>query len=326
MNDTIVIAKNTGDPLLDNSTPLVTTKKKVSIALGAHSLRTRDLGPWKDDDWLVFGLNNLHRFVPRGHMWIQIHSPEYLANHPAYSKEDIGFYQTMNIPLFAQKHYPQWPTSIPMPKNELKKLFPRITWDSTMLYMAGLAVYMIRENWLPAPLNEGHTLEKRFGMWGLDMLDNYAKQGPNMGYLIGQAEAWGIEVVVPSQSGFFRRTWDYGYDEKEIGKRRSQLETRKTELGTSLQQLSVKSQSMTAELNSINQRIIATQAAIGENDYQLKNFVMEDDEVAPAVTMAEAAQRVERQIAAAKQNGQNGADVTALSLGNLAGNAVAMPD
>lgn len=290
MNDTTVIARVSGEGQVNGEHP-VKKKLEKSIALGAHSMRTRDLLPVNDDEWIIFGLNNLHRFIPRGHLWIQCHSPEYLAKHPAYSKEDITFYESMKIPLFTNKVYPQWPTSTRIPIERLQQKWPRINWDSSMCYMVGLSILMIEEGWFPGDLNDECVPAKRFGMWGLDMLDNYAKQGPNVAYLISYADHVGIEVVVPRQAGFFRRTWIYGFDEKAIGQRRSQIETRKVELNTSLQQLNAKAQGLTGELNNINQRIIALQAAMGENEYQLKNWVLEDDEVSPAETLKEATEK-----------------------------------
>jgi hypothetical protein len=267
-------------------------RQKRSIALCAHSQKTRDLAPITDDNWVIFGLNNLHRFVARGHLWIQIHSPEYLARHPAYSKEDIAFYESMQITLFAQKHYPQWPTSTPLPLERLRQRFPRIEWDSTMCYMVGLAVLMIEDGEFPGELGKVALPERRFGMWGLDMLDNYAQQGPNVGYLIGQAEAVGIEVVVPSGAGFFRRGYTYGFEEKAIGKRRTQLDTREAELTGLKQQVVAKSANLQNEINVINQRILALDGAIEENKYQRRNFVPEDDERAPAETFNEAQARL----------------------------------
>src|SRR3989442_3763710 len=124
-----------------------------SIALCAHSMRTRDLAPVNDEQWIIFGLNNLHRFIPKGHLWIQVHSPDYLAAHPAYSKEDVRFYETLQIPLYATQRWPQWPTSTPIPLDRLRARFPRVSWDSTMLYMVGLAILMIEDGHFPGDLD-----------------------------------------------------------------------------------------------------------------------------------------------------------------------------
>ncbi len=270
------------------------TLPEKSIALLAHSQRTRDLGPTHDPDWITFGLNNVHRFIPPMNIGMQIHTPEYLAAHPAYSKEDLRYYETCEIPIVAQRHYPQWPTSFPMPLgvkhrvgvvcpigctgDTLRHRFPRVPWTSTMAYMIGLAILWIEQSAFPESLGQQCRPARRFGLWGFDTLDDYSTQGPAAAYLIAEADHAGIECVVPQSSGFLREPFTYGFDSKKNALRRRQIDSRLAELQGVLRQLDQKIGARQGEMQQLMQRKIAYEAQISENQYQRKNWTFDFDE------------------------------------------------
>lgn len=287
------------------------TISEKSIALLAHSQRTRDMGPLHDPDWIIFGLNNIYRFVPPLHIAMQIHTPEYLAAHPAYSKEDIRYYETVKVPVVAQKRYPQWPTSFPMPigpkhnkfdpyairnatiyapadscplgcdGRNLRHRFPAVPWTSTMAYMMGLAVLWIEQGEFPESLGDQCRPARRFGLWGFDTLDDYSTQGPAAAYILAEAQRSGIEVVVPAASGFLKEPFTYGFEAKKNAMRRRQIDTRKAELMGARQQLAQKLGQKQQELAQLQQRLMVYDAQIQENDYQRRNWTIDFDDEDP---------------------------------------------
>ncbi len=278
-------------------------RTEKSIALVAHSQRTRDVGPWNNDDWFVLGLNNVHRFIPKIDALIQIHTPEYLGAHPAYSKEDMRLYEMTAVPVIAQKHYDQWPSSIALPLDRLQERYGKrhfggsdvgTPWVSTMTYMVGLAMLWIEEGEFPEPFREKFRPSKRFGMWGFDSLDDYKQQGPSVAFLCGLAYARGIEVVIPKASGFLRQPWLYGYEAKANGQRRRQIDTRKAEIEGGMKQLQQKLAGTQNALQQLQQRFIQMQSALAENQWQRENWTedFDDDDpsgVSPALAMSRVA-------------------------------------
>ena len=281
-----------------------------SIALLAHSQRTRDMGPTRDPDWVIFGLNNIYRFTPPLHVAMQIHTPDYLAAHPAYSKEDLRWLETFQGPIVAQKRYPQWPASFPMPMGpkhrvnrdtlrnapryepaascpegcdgkNIRHRFPRVPQTSTMGYMMELAIMWIEQGEFPGSLGEKCRPAARFGLWGFDTLDDYSTQGPQGAYLAAEADRAGIELVIPQASGFLREPFTYGYEAKKNALRRRQIDTRKAELMGAAQQLGAKAAQKQQELAQLQQRQLVYQAQLQENDYQRKNWTIDFDEDDP---------------------------------------------
>lgn len=252
-----------------------------SIALLAHSKRTLDLAPVRDPEWVTFGLNNIYRFVPAVNVAIQIHTPEYLAAHPAYSKEDLRYYETLkDTPVIAQQHFPAWPTSEPMPIARLQERFPRVPWTSTMAYMMGLAILWIEDGAFPGSLGEKCRPARRFGLWGFDTLDDYSTQGPAAAYLVAEADRAGIECVIPKASGFLRQPFLYGYEAKKNALRRRQIDTRIAELQQARQQLAAKLGQKQQEISQLQQRVLVYDAQILENQYQRKNWTVDFDDEA----------------------------------------------
>lgn len=267
-------------------------RQEKSIALVAHSQRTRDVGPWGNDDWFVLGLNNVHRFVPRIDCLIQIHTPEYLAAHPAYSKEDLALYETTKIPVIAQRHYDQWPSSIPMTLGALECRYGKnkpgnslgTPWVSTMTYMAGLAMLWIEEGEFPEPFRDRYKPARRFGMWGFDSLDDYAQQGPSVAFLAGIAYARDIEFIIPKASGFLRQPFLYGYEAKANALRRRQIDTRKAEIEGGLKQIKQKIDQRNSEMAQLQGRAMGMQAALAENEWQRVHWTEDFDDDSPAAT------------------------------------------
>lgn len=264
-------------------------RKQVGIAMVAHSLRTRDMAPFNSDEWIIFGLNNVQRYIPGGSLWCQIHSPEYLASHPAYTDEDRKFYETMQIPLFAQKHYAHWPTSIPLPVDALRARWPRMPWNSTMAWMLGVSLLMIEQGEFPAgtDLAQKAVPDKRVAFYGFDTLDDYSEQGAPMAYLVAAAElVLGVEVTIPKGSGFLRQPYLYGFEDKEARKRRTAALARREELKNLRKQIGGKAERIAAENNHLKLRMAALQGAEEENAYMLKNWLPEDLELQPLADQA----------------------------------------
>lgn len=262
--------------------------KRRGIALIGHSLRTRDMAPFdKRSGWAIFVMNTLWRHVPRVSFAIDMHRPDELGGPDTGTDErDIEWHRTTKTPIYAQKHYDEWPSSIALPigprhapavdaegrttypcpdgcdTTNLRHRFPRAVWTSTMCYMIGMSVMLIEQG----------QSEPRIGLWGIDLLDDYAYQGFGVAYLIAKAEAAGIEVVLPTGSGLFREPYLYGYEDHRNAARRTQLLARHAEL-TELKRMVEGNHSKAQEqLDEQAMMLHEVNAAITENEYEIRNI------------------------------------------------------
>ncbi len=240
-----------------------------SICLVGMSMRTMPVAPFKEvKEWSIFSLNNAHRFIPRQDLWSEMHSPEHVKKRKSFTDDDWKFLTTTKVPVFSKKHYDEWPTSVELPMARLEEMFPRMPWTSSMAYMLAVSAALIQDG-LYAP---------RIGIYGIDMLDDYSFQGPGFGYLIAKVENMGIQIVLPRGSAMFRQPFKYGYDEQELLRRETQLETRSQELKANIEQMSKEREELAAKVGRVDTVLNSLKGSLGENEYQRRNFLLGPNE------------------------------------------------
>jgi hypothetical protein len=207
-------------------------KKKNKVAIVGFS-DSKSLAPFKDESFEIWGLNSLFEAIPRYDRWFEIHERE---KFNLDTNKEIGYGLTrtgepyvhalakMTCPLYMVESYPDIPTSIrypieeiimefhPMgrPENAIKDWTKDILtedWNgyftNSVSYMIALAIYEKYE--------EIH-------IYGVDMATSgeYSYQRSSCELYVGIAIGRGIKVFIPNQADLLKNRYLYGYEnEKE---------------------------------------------------------------------------------------------------------------
>jgi len=185
-------------------TPLpVVSQAPLKIAVVGFASNSRDLAPFKDTSWQIWGLNNLWQYIPRFDAWWEVHDPAQIEQ--LYGPEYVKFLKELKKPLFMQKHYDEYPSSIEIPRKELAEKVQngRDFWPSSISFMIATAIYMGAQE---------------IALYGIDLLgdDEYSFQREGCGYLIGIAEGRGIKVTIPDPASLLKHSYVYGYEAGEF--------------------------------------------------------------------------------------------------------------
>jgi hypothetical protein len=170
-----------------------------NIAIVGFASSSRSDAPFDDPEWMVIGLNQLNRHIPRADLWIEIHSKfwEHVVEGTKYDGPG-GFLETSQIPIFMCEAHEKYPNSLRYPIEEMRKTFGNY-FTSTIAYALAWAITQ---------------KPKKIGLWGVDLAvaDEYTKQKPAAERLIGYAEGAGIEVILPENSALCKAPYLYGYE------------------------------------------------------------------------------------------------------------------
>jgi hypothetical protein len=178
--------------------------KKVAIVGFAESWKE---APFKDPSVEIWGLNELHKYVPRWDRWFELHDDETLG----VSKRDLSEgevkrhldwlkTQPVGRPIYMQPQFcdGRFPAATKLPLDDLIQRFGRY-FTSTIGYMVGLAL-----------LEDYDEL----GLYGVDLASDveYPAQRPNTEYLIGLARGMGKTVTIANGSALLKAGFLYGYE------------------------------------------------------------------------------------------------------------------
>jgi hypothetical protein len=206
--------------------PLV---KKIAIVGCSDS---KDLAPFNDKEWEIWGVNNLFHHITRYDRWFEIHNLTRNATgdwmrrgQTNFRGQDINAYVAdiikMKCPIYMQRHWDEIPTSLPFPLEEAKRRFGSVmgwyggndpegvTEDqlNRRLYGTNTVTYMIL-----LAIMEGAT---HIGVWGVDMAvdSEYHFQRPSCEFALGIAIGLGIKVYIPSEADLLKTVHLYGFEE-----------------------------------------------------------------------------------------------------------------
>ena len=101
------------------------------------------------------------------------------------------------MPVYMDKHYDEFPTSVEYPLQEIVKEFGRYA-TSSICWMLMLAIH------------EGF---KRIHIYACDMAEQreYERERPAIEYYVGLARGKGIEVFIPAESDLMKSHVLYGF-------------------------------------------------------------------------------------------------------------------
>ena len=170
--------------------------RKVAIVGFASS--TRDLAPFDDPAWEVWGVNQLYRHIPRATRWFEIHRN--WNEHVVEGTDHLGWLRAAPIPTYMVEPVPEIPNSVRYPLEAVCAEFSRY-FTSTIAYMIALAI-----------------LEDfgEIGIYGVDMIvgGEYGDQKACCEWLMGIAHGRGKVVTLPKHSALCRAHHLYGYEQE----------------------------------------------------------------------------------------------------------------
>lgn len=210
-------AEGRGDGMAQSqpSPSTIEPKRELKVAIVGFWEGTRDMAPFGDPAWEIWGCNHGFPYLKGGPdswtRWFDIHDPQWSAeSHPPAVWADLErFLKTSHgKPIYMQRHFPAYPDSVAFPRAEVEARFPVTHNRSFRRYNTNALTYMIS-----LALLEGAT---EIAVYGADMRgdEEYGAQRPAVEYWLGRAEGMGVRVTVPPQSGLLNPDgMDYGYDE-----------------------------------------------------------------------------------------------------------------
>lgn len=186
--------------------------KKVAIVGCSQS---KNLAPFADESFEVWGVNNLYPHIPRATRWFEIHEitkdgDTYLRRgdkafrgQPVndYLKEMGAWAQKNNCPVYMQQAWDMVPTATVYPLAEVLGTFGGY-FTNTVSYMIALAIH------------EGF---EEIHVYGVDMAvdSEYHHQRPSCEYFLGVAVGRGIKIHVPAEADLLKTRFLYGFQEPQ---------------------------------------------------------------------------------------------------------------
>lgn len=175
------------------------SKKKV--ALVGFAPNTRNMAPWRNDEFEIWGCNELYlqMKIELFDRWYDIHKGKLVET--GYSSSDHGrWLKKCPVPLYMQEHMlPTFPNARKFPVDEIIAKFGRDYFTNTIAFMLAHALY------------EGF---EEIHIYGVDMLmgSEYEHQRPCCEFWVGIALGMGVKVHIPDESALLKQNFRYGYD------------------------------------------------------------------------------------------------------------------
>jgi hypothetical protein len=199
----------------------VTKRDKVAIVGFAPSWKE---APFDDsENTEIWCLNEMYKVATevknfRADRWFEIHDP--LSKSKA-TKEHHSFLTTCSIPLYMQKHYEEFPSSIKFPKDEIIDFFNDKGCKGSKYFTNSISWF------IALAIMEGF---KTVSIYGVDLATDseYGWQRPSCEYWIGLAEGLGVEVIIPQSSDLLKCTQLYAFESNN--KNRVWIKAQVTEL------------------------------------------------------------------------------------------------
>lgn len=169
--------------------------RKVAIVGSAES--TRDLAPFDDRAWEIWGLawRNYRRVDRLFDIHDRVLWPTYAP--PGY----LTRLAECGVPVYLAASHPDVPDALVYPREAIHAALGGVAdfWTSSIAYMLALAIH---------EAEPGDAIS----IYGVDMAlsDEYAYQRPACEYLIGLARGRGVSVEIPERSTLCRANFVYG--------------------------------------------------------------------------------------------------------------------
>jgi len=187
--------------------------KKVAIV---GYTETKDMAPFADPSWEIWGMNDLYKFINKYDRWFEIHGKDRdgYINKTKPGRTPWEQVKTtlaaMQCPVYLQEVNPEIPNSVQYPLEEIVAEFGQYFQNSedaryftnTVAYMIALAIY------------EKYDV---IHVYGVDMAvhTEYESQRPSCEFWLGVAIGRGIKVHIPVEADLLKVQFLYGYEDAE---------------------------------------------------------------------------------------------------------------
>ena len=222
-------------------------RRKFAVVGFASS--TRDRAPYDDPEWVICGLNQLYRHIPRADLWFDIHEDFNEPGTVVPGTDFLGWLKACPIPIVMTRQFEDVPNCVRYPIERIIEKFGIDYFTSSISLMIAFAI------------SEGFT---HVGVWGVDLIvgQEWDYQKACAEFWLGQAMGRGIEVVLPDKSALLKTLYRYGY-EKEPGQGFLKLSMLEGKRGR-----------MAKEREELLKRLYCIDGAIQENDHWRELFLL----------------------------------------------------
>lgn len=184
--------------------------------------------PFEDASVEVWGLNELHRYLPRWDRWFELHRRENFEirgdrqqeQHVAWLRQQPAVGAVGHRPIYMREIFPDVPAGVRYPLEEMTTRFFGRTGEgayftSSIGFMLAMAIAAGRDA-------DGRVIDEDaaygwIGLYGIDLASHveYADQRPNAEYFIGLARGLGIEVAIAKRSALLKSDHVYGFENRD---------------------------------------------------------------------------------------------------------------
>jgi hypothetical protein len=183
--------------------------------------------PFDDASVEVWGLNELHRYLPRWDRWFELHRRENFEikgdrgqeMHVAWLRQQPGPDAPTFRPIFTREVFADIPACVRYPLEAMTERFFARFGDGA--YFTSSIGFM-----LAMAIAEGRDAEFRplgdeaigwIGLYGIDLASSieYQDQRPNAEYFIGLARGLGITIALASKSALLKSDHVYGFENRD---------------------------------------------------------------------------------------------------------------
>lgn len=186
--------------------------KKVALCGFAETWKN---APFNDASVDIWGLNELHKYLPRWNRWFEVHDADVLGvtkrdlsegeqkRHLDWLSRDHG----PDKPIYMQPQFcdGRFPNAVPWPIDEMAAKSKRGRYyTSSIAMMLHTAIDYVQD-----------ADEKWIGLYGIDLASDseYGDQRPCAEYYAGLAEGMGIELYIDPKSAMCKAGHVYGFQQ-----------------------------------------------------------------------------------------------------------------
>jgi hypothetical protein len=197
----------------------------MKVALCGSAPSSMKKAPFGDPSWRIWGCSpGLYPHAVRVDAWFELHrwEPPVIGRPDQqvewFSPEYCMWMSGLKCPVWMLEAVPQIPASRPLPWQDLVKKFGHFFFNSSLSWMAALAIEEILKN--RALLKSGYVEAvpgpDAMGFWGVDMAadeEQYTGQKAGCQFFATLAASLGIEVYTPPESDLMVPRPLYGVSE-----------------------------------------------------------------------------------------------------------------
>ena len=226
--------------IVDAQRGVVDTKRhRKKLAIVGFATSSRMLAPFDDDEWEIWAMNQLYRYIPRATRWWEIHNRPMFEADIVRDTDYVAWLQQCPIPIYMADTFSDIPRSVRFPIEALTEefgikfigdRFGRPYFTSSPAYMLALGIHLGFEE---------------IGVWGIDLTigREYEYEKACFEYFLGMARGRGIKVTLPLTTALLKAAYRYGIDvappsgpfsEEMFNSRLNQLQERKAVLLTEI--------------------------------------------------------------------------------------------